>query len=164
MFGLEKHSKSPGAPAPPVCPQLEAQPYGARGFLPFPWHQGQWVLGPHKGHGCVPSIGLWGDILFFLTGSYSTSRPPILKIWPILPAEEMIPVKISCLGLSWTACHSVAKGGPFVSKLQTPSVGPLASNSASDPYEPEGSPGKLNIRPCPGFPTRVPFLWLCPTF
>lgn len=42
MFGLdEKHSVSPGAPAPPVCPQLEAQAYGARGFLPFPWHQGQ---------------------------------------------------------------------------------------------------------------------------
>ena len=25
----------------------------------------------------MPSISLWGDILFFLTESYSTSRPPV---------------------------------------------------------------------------------------
>lgn len=74
MFGLEeKHSFSPGAPAPPVCPQLEAQAYGVRGFLPFPWHQGRLeFLGLMKAKDvCHPLV--FGETFFFSFPSH---------IWP----------------------------------------------------------------------------------
>jgi len=51
----------------------------------------------------------WTSLTYTVRGqrqSYSTSRPPVLKICPILPGEEMLPVRL----VSWSQLNCSVTG------------------------------------------------------
>lgn len=145
MFMLQEKTLSLRDSASSV-PTLEAQWCGASG-----------TFSPH-GPGAVMCAvhWSWGDALL-LPGSYLTSQPPIMKVWPILPAQTMLLVTVWCLGLSRPAALK-----PFPLALQSVSWKGSLSQNSRPLGEPTGSqlftctpwdggcPGKLTSRPPPG--------------